>query len=336
MTLTLKMARVFASAIPGWRKQSANPPPCDAPSRWSNTAAKFGPIAAQSRSFPEALLGRFWRNMSFWSLSRGWCDRLPAAAMVALLLALQPVSAGQATPTSSQDAAEILQDGLDALSDKQTELARQLFEQLVSTFPGTAEAARAERELSALKGTAWPSARPSVEGQNSQNTVALRRMFATAVGDRVFFAESSATIGGRARSILESQARWLKSRPELLITIIGRSDDGGTPEEARLLSLKRAEAVRDRLVEAGLPVSRLIVDARGNSDPLATCQSFMCQAQNRHVETALSEQPRAEAVRTGDKSTSGDASRDASKDDRDGGDNDAAYTPGPATETVSR
>jgi peptidoglycan-associated lipoprotein len=267
--------------------------------------------------------------MSLWSLSRGWCDRLPAAALVAFVLALQPVAAGQATPASSQDADEILQDGLDALTDQQTDLARQLFEQLVSTFPGTSEAARAERELSILKGSARPNTRPAIEGQN---TVALRRLFATAVGDRVFFAESSATIGGRARSILESQARWLKSRPELLITIIGRSDDGGTPEDARLLSLKRAEAVRDRLVEAGLPVSRLIVDARGNSDPLATCQSFMCQAQNRHVETAVSEQPRADAVRTGDKSTSGDASGD----DRDGGENDAVVTRVPATETVSR
>ncbi len=279
--------------------------------------------------------------MSLWPLGRGWCDRWPAAAVVALMLALQPVAAGQAAPASSQDAEEILQDGLDALSDKQTELARQLFEQLVSTFPGTAEAARAERELSTLKGSAWPTARPAVEGQH---TVALRRMFATAVGDRVFFAESSATIGGRARFILESQARWLKSRPELLITIIGRSDDGGTPEDARLLSLKRAEAVRDRLVEAGLPLSRLVVDARGNSDPLATCQSFMCQAQNRHVETALSEQPRADAVRTGDTSTSQDASGDGpgnvsgdvSGDLGDGGEIDAVVKRVPATETVSR
>jgi peptidoglycan-associated lipoprotein len=111
--------------------------------------------------------------------------------------------------------------------------------------------------------------------------------FATEAGDRVFFAENSAVIGGRARALIENQARWLASRQDLKITIIGRADDGGPENEARLLSAKRADAVRNVLVANGVAASRIVIDARGGRDPIATCSSPMCQAQNRQAETSI-------------------------------------------------
>ncbi|MEQ1716041.1 MAG: OmpA family protein, partial [Hyphomicrobium sp.] len=115
----------------------------------------------------------------------------------------------------------------------------------------------------------------------------LSSRFLAEVGDRVFFAENSATIGGRARAILEAQARWMKTFKGIDMTIIGRAADGGSKDDSFALSLARAKAVEAKLIAAGVPPERLKIDARGVTDPVATCDSAMCQAQNRHVETLL-------------------------------------------------
>lgn len=198
-------------------------------------------------------------------------------------------SAGQTA--GQQSAAEMLQDGLDAVAESQSTLATQLFEQLILSFPGTPQALRAEHELSALPAAVNPpdagDGRSSAFQQERETDASLKLKFAKDAGDRVFFAENSAVIGGRARALIEHQARWLAQRTDVTITLIGRADDGASAEASRELSAKRAEAVRDRLVAAGIAAERLIVDARGVRDPIATCHSALCQAQNRHVETAI-------------------------------------------------
>ena len=232
----------------------------------------------------------------------------------AFVLAIVPVSAGQAQ--LPDPANQILQNGLDALSDNQPEEARQFFERVISKYPRTVAAQSAERALAKLRNgestgsgdadmaderetIAGPSAprvqpgegaiaSPSRKAETDEQNVRLRRAFLMAAGDRVFFAENSASIGGRARAALEGQARWLKLRPDLKVTIISRADDGGSANDSTALSQKRAGAVRDKLVEAGLPAERILVDARGDRDPIATCRLPQCQAQNRHVETLVS------------------------------------------------
>jgi peptidoglycan-associated lipoprotein len=211
-----------------------------------------------------------------------------ATVISAAIATMIPVAT--ATParaeSKEQIAGEMLQDGFDALAGRNTSLAAQLFGQVIAEFPGTMEAARADRELSALTQTDAASGELPLPGE-SADPAALRMKFAVEAGDRVFFAENSAVIGGRARALLENQARWLQARQQLKITIIGRADDGGSEDDARGLSAKRAEAVRDKLVAGGVPASRILIDARGTRDPVATCHSALCQAQNRHAETSI-------------------------------------------------
>ena len=214
------------------------------------------------------------------------------AACVALaVFALNSTCAQAQTP--EQSATEMLDDGLDALSDKQPDLATQLFEQLILAFPGTTEADRAEKELVTLGGSAMPEHKAVSPAPNKSPEIGrdvgneMRMRFAVDVGDRVFFAEDSAVIGGRARALVENQARWLKAFPELEVTIVGRADDGGPQGSELDLSARRAEAVRDKLVAAGVAQSAIQIDARGGTDPIATCKSTLCQAQNRQVETVL-------------------------------------------------
>ena len=226
--------------------------------------------------------------------SQIWIGIVTAAVLLPAISVWYPVIA-RAGPAESS-AAEMLQDGLDALSDQQRDVAVQVFEQLILGFPDTPESNRAENELRALNAAMQKPPETDDGGETAVGTgdaadKALRLKFAGAVGDRVFFAENSAVIGGRARALLENQARWLTARPELDLTIIGRADDGGPEAEARQLSLKRAEAVREKLISSGIAATRLSIDARGSGDPVATCRLVICQAQNRQAETLIGHAP---------------------------------------------
>lgn len=246
---------------------------------------------------------------------------------------------------AEQSPQEFLDDGLAAKADRQVDLARQLFEQLILAHPGTGEAERAADELRSLDRETPTLARPVVTDPDTETSASdetdvrqetrpairpvarlpreapasrliteLRRVFVRDVGDRVFFAENSATIGGRARAMLENQTRWLKARPETAIKIIGRADDGGSQQAAKDLSTRRAGAVRDHFLAAGIAATRITLDARGDSDPLATCRTFMCQAQNRLAETLLMEPVTGDARSPGeDAGDDGATARGAAK-----------------------
>ncbi len=207
--------------------------------------------------------------------------------------------AGQ--PVVLEVSEELLQDGIDALRDRRPDLARQIFQNLLSSHPRSPAARKATVELAKLDqgsssaGSAGAgeeafSERPDSERPDTEVAEQIRKLrfrLVSEVGDRVFFAESSAVIGGRARAILEAQARWLKRSQSIGVTIIGRSDDGGSSADATALARQRAEAVRAKLIEAGIASERIRIEARGNSDPVATCRTAICQAQNRHAETLL-------------------------------------------------
>ncbi len=253
--------------------------------------AKFGPIA-----------GRKTRHRWSGSARRGMSSVFKRSCILIYLIAVALVSpimmAGMSLRAHADPAqnspAEMLQDGMEALIDRQIDLATQLFQQVMQAFPGTPEATHAERELGKMAGAGaddngarTPGAEHGFNDSLRLSMAELRMKFAVEAGDRVFFAEDSAVIGGRARSLLEHQARWLIKRPELKITIVGRADEGNSPEEARDISNKRAEAVRDRLITNGVAASRIAIEARGIRDPVATCRSALCQAQNRHAETVI-------------------------------------------------
>ena len=212
------------------------------------------------------------------------------AALLWLLAVTPPLRPSAAIAEPGEDTAvEMLRDAVDALADADTELAREIFQQLILSYPGSSEAIRAEHELAVMS-----SRQSSGGGQGNARTdgqraadAQLRRQFAMEVGDRVFFAANSATIGGRARVMLENQARWLRQHADLSIVIIGRSDDGVSGAGAVAMASERAEAVRARLVAGGVEATRISLDPRGNADPVATCRTPLCQAQNRMAETSI-------------------------------------------------
>ncbi len=131
-----------------------------------------------------------------------------------------------------------------------------------------------------------------VHDQQKQNAFLLM------TGDRVFFSVQSAALGRKARIALNKQAQWLKRQGDVLLQINGHADDGGRDDAA--LSLRRAQAVRDRLVAEGIAPEQIVIVARGRQQPVATCRSALCAAQNRRVVVRLMR-------RLAEKAVSGDA-----------------------------
>jgi len=214
------------------------------------------------------------------------CGMLAVTAVFAPRVFAEDHSQDQSA--DGEKATELLEDGLDALSDHAEDSGRRLLGRVVSDFPGSKEALRAKRVLAALdRGERIPDERAVIRARLAERTDQYRRAFLIDVGDRVFFAENSAVIGGRARHLIENQARWLNARPDLAVVIIGRADDGGSGPASGALSLQRAEAVRERLVAAGLAENRIEIEAAGTADRLALCDDPLCQAQNRNAEVYI-------------------------------------------------
>jgi outer membrane protein OmpA-like peptidoglycan-associated protein len=74
------------------------------------------------------------------------------------------------------------------------------------------------------------------------------------------------------------------------IQVLGYTDRIGSDSYNMLLSQRRADAVRDALVQGGVPAAAIVAEGRGKSDPLVQCAQgdrqavIACLAPNRRVE----------------------------------------------------
>lgn len=124
--------------------------------------------------------------------------------------------------------------------------------------------------------------------QDERRQQALANEFQYTTGDRVFFAETTADLGARARTVLAGQARWLAAHPELPVVVEAHADDNrGNQDLDVRLAERRGQAVRDRLVEEGIAPERISIQVYGRDRPVATCSSPECAAQNRRVVTRI-------------------------------------------------
>ncbi|EMJ8867394.1 OmpA family protein [Klebsiella quasipneumoniae] len=92
----------------------------------------------------------------------------------------------------------------------------------------------------------------------------------------------------------------IKARPGWLVVVAGHTDSVGEEKANQLLSLKRAESVRDWMRDTGdVPDSCFAVQGYGESRPIATNDTPEGRALNRRVEISLV--PQVDACRLPDK-----------------------------------
>jgi outer membrane protein OmpA-like peptidoglycan-associated protein len=91
----------------------------------------------------------------------------------------------------------------------------------------------------------------------------------------------------------ESQAELVKMRQEIVkrvaaeVMVIGHTDRVGSQQLNDELSKKRAEMVRDLLIESGVAAEKLETIGRGERDPLVATEDEVDEPRNRRVEINL-------------------------------------------------
>ncbi|HTU02096.1 MAG TPA: OmpA family protein, partial [Candidatus Sulfotelmatobacter sp.] len=140
-------------------------------------------------------------------------------------------------------------------------------EQTKTTGPGssTATSAPASFETTAF------AAKPEQIRSTSSTGTALPPAGQTEAGPvpDVFFAFNKASFGPRQREKLTAGIAWLQAHPKAKVTIEGHCDERGSSEYNLDLGERRANAIREYLVAAGVPAEQLHMVSYGEARPFA-------------------------------------------------------------------
>ena len=96
-------------------------------------------------------------------------------------------------------------------------------------------------------------------------------------------------IKSNLRSILDRFATTLNQNPVTTVKIIGHTDSTGSDEINGPLSVNRANATRDYLVDRGVAMNRVSIDGRGSRESIADNNTTAGRAMNRRVEIFVAE-----------------------------------------------
>ncbi|MET4617233.1 OOP family OmpA-OmpF porin [Stenotrophomonas sp. 2619] len=105
------------------------------------------------------------------------------------------------------------------------------------------------------------------------------------------FAFDSATLTEAGRRSVDALLQQVRSASQVqTIQVLGYTDRIGSDGYNQVLSHRRAQAVRDALVQGGVPAAAIVAEGRGKADPLVNCTQgnrqavIACLAPNRRVE----------------------------------------------------
>lgn len=115
----------------------------------------------------------------------------------------------------------------------------------------------------------------------------------------VLFPYNSADVLPAGRENLRQLATSLRNYPGTTVLIVGHTDSSGSDEYNMGLSYRRAEGARAFLAAQGIDASRVRVEGRGESEPVADNSTPAGQQKNRRVEIAIfaSEEYREQILR---------------------------------------
>lgn len=125
-----------------------------------------------------------------------------------------------------------------------------------------------------------------VDGNIGSGAPGSEQDFVVNVGDRIYFDLDSIGSAPRAYPRLDAQATWLARYPQITVRIEGNADERGTREYNLALGARRAESVRNYLIQRGVSAdgSTPSASARNARSRKAPPSSW---ARNRNGHTAI-------------------------------------------------
>jgi peptidoglycan-associated lipoprotein len=111
--------------------------------------------------------------------------------------------------------------------------------------------------------------------------------FVVNVGDRVYFDFDQFTVRADAVDTLAKQAQWLNRYPAVQVRIEGNCDERGTEEYNFGLGARRAESVKEFLINHGVDGSRITTVSYGKARPIDPGDNDAAWGRNRNAHTAI-------------------------------------------------
>lgn len=105
----------------------------------------------------------------------------------------------------------------------------------------------------------------------------------------ISFDTGRADIKANLRPILDQFASGLGTQPNTEVRIIGHTDNTGSDATNDPLSMQRAASARDYLTARGVDPQRVMINGRGEREPVADNSTEAGRARNRRVEIYLAE-----------------------------------------------
>ncbi len=115
----------------------------------------------------------------------------------------------------------------------------------------------------------------------------MRDRVREALDVQVLFKTGAADLAGETSDRLERLAELIAGMDGMLLRIEGHADARGAAEFNEQLSAQRAASVREILLRAGVPVSQIVMDARGEREAHAAHEDMDGMALERRVQLTL-------------------------------------------------
>lgn len=110
----------------------------------------------------------------------------------------------------------------------------------------------------------------------------------------VFFSSESTEIQNAGNNVLREVVSTFHKIGDQARVLISAHIDSAEAKSGRMtLPADRGEAVKQRLVELGIPADRLLISVRGDSQPLVVTSAGVAEPQNRRVELVVMREEKA-------------------------------------------
>jgi outer membrane protein OmpA-like peptidoglycan-associated protein len=141
-----------------------------------------------------------------------------------------------------------------------------------------------DAEARRVKDLADAEARRLAEQKGRDTTIIVLERGKKVVLKGINFEFNKATLRKDSETILTMAYNAMVANPDVQVEISGHTDNVGSQESNQVLSLKRAQAVRNWLVEKGIASNRMKAVGKGQNEPVATNDTDTGRAENRRIE----------------------------------------------------